>query len=504
MNANETANNDAQDFEAIGDATYCPEDNKLRFYSYSRFGNDIKERVKEAGFRWAPKQECWVAPAWTPAREDLLIELCGEIGDEDYSPEERAADRAERFEGYRGKRLEEAGEHADNFEAGPKTFGHQSAARAERQARRHDRLRGKAINQWSKAEYWQERTAAVIGHALYKSSPEVRRGRILTLEAEQRKHQKKIDEARKKYELWGKIRDEQDIEKATRWAEALSGSSYGWSNYPHPRNPERRDSIWSLIRHDADPINGHEAAALYFQYQPSEPGSEGTRSHRWAKHYELRLAYEKAMIGDEGGLASEVEMIPGGFIRGEQIHKVNKSPATGRVVSVAVMGLVGKRNAWDSELVPGLVTVNIERMGSNIGYRPPTAEELQAFKDAKKAKPKGPSLINPTIEDAQRLQAILNRNAAESYAKRTTYNGQAAPEPQEIETMTQAKWTQWSRSDVYTINEFYGVKIRRYHRYLSTSADSIVVLTDKPQKPLPIDWASLEQPAEERFTLSAQ
>ena len=64
-------------------ATYCPEDNKLRLYSDARLGAETYARVKAAGFKWAPKQELFVAPMWTPDREDLLLELCGEIGDED-------------------------------------------------------------------------------------------------------------------------------------------------------------------------------------------------------------------------------------------------------------------------------------------------------------------------------------------------------------------------------------------------------------------------------------
>jgi hypothetical protein len=74
-------------------ATYSPEDNKLRLYSLHRLDDETYQQVKKAGFKWAPKQELFVAPAWTPAREDLLLELCGEIEDEDYSPEERSADR---------------------------------------------------------------------------------------------------------------------------------------------------------------------------------------------------------------------------------------------------------------------------------------------------------------------------------------------------------------------------------------------------------------------------
>ena len=78
-------------------ATYSPEDNKLRLYSTSRLDEDLYNRVEATGFKWVPKQELFVAPMWTPSREDLLFELCGEIGDEDQSPMERAEERSERF-----------------------------------------------------------------------------------------------------------------------------------------------------------------------------------------------------------------------------------------------------------------------------------------------------------------------------------------------------------------------------------------------------------------------
>ncbi len=66
-------------------ATYSPEDNKLRLYSSTRLDRELYARVRGAGFIYAPKQELFVAPMWTPEREDLLIELCGEIDDEDPS-----------------------------------------------------------------------------------------------------------------------------------------------------------------------------------------------------------------------------------------------------------------------------------------------------------------------------------------------------------------------------------------------------------------------------------
>ena len=48
-------------------ATYSPDDNKLRLYSTTRFDDATYARVRAAGFRWAPKQQVWVAPTWTPA-----------------------------------------------------------------------------------------------------------------------------------------------------------------------------------------------------------------------------------------------------------------------------------------------------------------------------------------------------------------------------------------------------------------------------------------------------
>lgn len=472
-----------EEFRPIGDATYCPEDNKLRFYPDGRFSDEVKNRFKSAGFKWASKQGIYVAPAWTPDREDLLIELCGEIGDEDYSPEERSADRAERFSGYRDKRRSEAGGYADRFESGPSAFGHQNQRRAERQANRHDRLRTRSLTQWDKAEYWQHRTAGVISHALHKSSAPVRRERILRLEAEQRKHLKNLADLLKYRKGWEVVHDEEDGEKATKIARYVAGNNiYDGQNYQHPRNPEISRSLWSLLTLEDDPISGHEAAALYFENRQSEPGTLGDRWERWSRHYENRLAYENAMLENEGGKASEVEMIPGGFFQGAQIQKINRSSVTKRVVSIQFVG--GKR------------PINIERLGEG-HYREPTAEELEAFNAAKKAAPKGPSLINPTMEDAQRLQRILNQKAAESYASRTYNNGQAAPTAQQVEAMTQAEWSRWSKYDTYSTCEYMECcKIRRHHRYLSTSADSIIVITDKPQKPLPINWEKFEQPAQ--------
>ena len=89
-------------------ATYSPDDNKLRLSSATRLDRDVYDRLKAAGFAWAPKQDQFIASMWTPVRADLCVDLAGEIGDDDSNLIDRAEDRAERFEDYRDKRADEA------------------------------------------------------------------------------------------------------------------------------------------------------------------------------------------------------------------------------------------------------------------------------------------------------------------------------------------------------------------------------------------------------------
>ena len=398
-------------------ATYSAEENKLRLYPAHRISAEDFAAVKAAGFRWAPKQELFVCPRWTPAAEDFLLDLCGEIGDEDYSPEERSADRAERFSGYRDKRRGEAHDRADTFQAGPTAFGHQNLQRAERQAAQHDRHRTHAISQWSKAEYWQSRTEGVIAHALHKSDPAVRRGRIKRLEAEQRKHEKERAEAVEAWCAWQQVRRLETQDLATAAAVRLAGNSRGWHEYHHPRT-DRKSSLYGLLSQSDDPITGHEAAYLYFA-NTTNPTDEGTWFGRWSRHYELRLAYERAMLANEGGTAADVAIEPGGWFGKHQVQSVNRSNVTGKVVSVK---LLAPQKWWrgDGPAPLTLQSFNIERLGE-AAYRAPTDGEREAFaakqvaaKDAARASAKEnpkPQLINPTDADAERLQALWNVGA---------------------------------------------------------------------------------------------
>jgi hypothetical protein len=401
---------------------------------------------------------------------------------------------------------------------------------AERQAARHDRLRVGAVNQWRKAEYWHERTRGVISHALHKSSAPVRRGRIKELEAHQRKFLADVEKCQQRYDDWKKLLTMDGIDEviplddggfsivnpnpAQQFAYLLCSDGRDHASLWHPTNEAvnaKAREIWGhglgtydLLCKDSfasvpmERLTPRQVAELYLSRikNPAEQES----FIRWREHYEMRLTYERAMLENEGGSAANVEMVPGGFvnIRGEwyQIQKVNRSTATGRVVSVQVWGTstgyTRESNYTKQETRPRLVNVNIERKGEAI-YREPTPEELAEFNAAKIAKAKAnptPPLINPTPADAARLQKILNDRAAEQAREK----GKKPPSIAEVVETTQANYSRYSgESSIYhtcviTVGE-NRFKCRMKHRgfYEHWTADSVVVLTDKPQKPLPLD-----------------
>lgn len=527
-----------------GAATYSPEDNKLRLY-IGRVPRDEYERLRAQGWQPLHKQredgKGDFAATWTPERRDTALSYAETIDDEDAGPAERAADRAERFSGYRDKRTTEAGGMADRYEAGPTAHGYQSAERAERAAARHDRTGNKAVDLWGRAEYWHRRTAAVISHALHLSSPAVRMGRIKTIESELRKIQASRAEMLQKWRTWQKIAAKDEPER-TAAATVFSGYGHSFHEYTHPITG-RKGSLWSFVSEDApDRITGEQAAALYFaaHTDPDSPAWNETRLADWENHLNQRLAYENQMLEAQGGRAAHVEIIPGGFLRGgrrlgdgeRRIVKVNKSPATGRVVSVLVRdNHPSSVNHWGNPWPDGVPkvlshTVETERLPAD-AYRPPTPEELAAFqaeqaaeKKARKAAAPPPiPLINPTDEEAERLQALWNERAkADHCARHLRAYGRDYSEqfkPSTVCRITQARYSEASKgsfaraetrgvcrggeleprsSNLYSARAEAEAKRRgpAICQVRNTSGDGsdygarrVIVLIDKPQKPLP-------------------
>ena len=95
---------------------------------------------------------------------------------------------------------------------------------------------------------------------------------------------------------------------------------------------------------------------------------------RWIEHYENRLAYERAMLNEGGGLIAEQQEIQVGgrvLVRGEWVRVLRVNRKDGVVCSVRTT----------RRYVPVVSAENIR------GYEAPTAEEAQQIQDAMKKAP---------------------------------------------------------------------------------------------------------------------
>jgi predicted RNA methylase len=284
-----------KDLEVI--ATYSPDDNKIRIYpTAEKFSEEIKQKLRANGYIWAPRQKLYVAPKWTPAREDLAIELCGSIGDEDKSLVERAEERAERFAEYSEKRADEAQRKEENV--GDQTVvGHHSARRANKEAEKLKQGLVKVAELWETANYWEQRARGAVATAKHKERPEVRYRRIRGLEAELRG-------------IRGRYTPTHDPPKTMMQGDV----EYVYCG------PGGRGGSWVKV----DKLPQIKAAMI-----------------RWEQHYENRLRYELLMQDEQGGIvAQQHDLQVGGQIRFEDrwmtILKLNKKD--GKVISVNTNG----------------------------------------------------------------------------------------------------------------------------------------------------------------------
>lgn len=295
-------------------ATYSPEDNKIRLYPVRRLDADLYKQVKAAGFSWAPKQGVFVAPMWTPGRADLAESLAGELGDEDTTLAERAEDRAERFEDYQGKRAADANQArravsaiSEHIPLGqPILIGHHSEKRARRDAQRIEDGMRRAVKMWETSEYWERRAAGAIAHAKYKELPAVRARRIKTIEAAQRKTQKTVDTSARFLAHWRDISSIKGMTNKDGTPTTLEQRAQ------HVANVDRGApwGIWSAL--DKGTMTGEQAQAAAIAAHEAT----AARCARWLAHYANRLAYERAMLAESGGLESDkVKPEKGGAIR---------------------------------------------------------------------------------------------------------------------------------------------------------------------------------------------
>lgn len=364
---------DAPDY--VGTATYSLCDNKLRLYPFARLDRAVYDRVKAAGFSWAPRQEVFVAGMWTPGREDLLVKLCGDIEEEDITPEERAAQRAERFEAYSdnaGRRAEQVQRAVDSIserfaDGQPILVGHHSERKARKDAEKIRTGMRRLVDEMKRTSYWSDRAQDVRDHAAYLQKPAVRARRIKTIEADRRKREREKAELEESLVFWSQ--SEISRELAIAYCNTARGD----------RSVRLRDgsecwSAWSALTDDritVDEVRDQRIPSLRATIAWLE---------RWIQHYDNRLAFERAMLGESGGLISDhYEIKPGGsvLVGGEWLVVVRVNRSGGAINSVTTKA--PRHVSWKDTWKFGIESVK--------GYREPEPMAVEAVKAATKLPP---------------------------------------------------------------------------------------------------------------------
>lgn len=477
-------------------ATYSPEDNKLRLYASARLDAETYARVKEAGFKWAPRQELFVAPKWTPAREDLAIELAGDIEPEEMTLAERAALKAERLETLAAKRYAQAeaqfaradlSESASGIPFGqPILVGHHSERKHRKAIDRASRALAAAVKSEQTANYWLYRATGVECFANMKNDPRTRQNRIKTLLAELRDLQRAINTANSNLQIWEKVTTDDQIR-------ALIGNS---NIAPYGMYSDLRDGKITPQEARERCIKGSTLVAT------------GPTRKRWIEHVLNRLAFERSMLGDvprfEGELTPVIlqafareqgaekpvatETDPGSF----QLESPLPLPA--HIADGTYLDLTG--DDWRDLM-------------QDIGYIVPDAKPRRVS-----SKPAPLPLINPTLEEAERLQAVWN---LQERAAGKAAGNEGRAEPNSVKAVSQALYSNnsgGSYSPFETVDiaadgrrvisgrSYVKVSpaplpaVARIRIYAGGSAfykpRAIVHISDKPAKALPIDLNAIE------------
>ncbi|MCT4709198.1 DUF3560 domain-containing protein [Enterobacteriaceae bacterium H11S18] len=366
-------------------ATYSPDDNKLRLYALHRFDAETYATLRKAGFIWAPKQELFVAPAWTPGREDLLVSFAGDIEDEDSTLFDRQEERAERFSVYRDKRAAESDQALTAVDAlasaiplgQPILVGHHSERSARSHAKKIEKGMERAVMLFDRSEYWQLRATASIRHARYKERSDVRYRRIKKIEVDLRKSEKAIAESEKFMTLWRSDNLDLNMAKVISNHDHIS-CCFTLDKYP--RSPDKSQyegarSLWSALEDEI--ITAEQARAIAI------PCHERTisRCQRWTAHYRNRLSYERAMLAENGGVVTQTrDFQPGGKVlsRGEWLTIIRINKSRGEVSSVVT--------PWYSfyDRDNRTMKLTVDRIED---YKAPAAEEAEAAKKTAKRPP---------------------------------------------------------------------------------------------------------------------
>ena len=248
---------------------------------------DLLPALKGAGFQWARFQGVFVAPAWSPQREDLATALAGPLEDEDMTPAERAEDRAERFNRYEANRERDA--HAARAGVERSRTGSLGSANPRRAPLRATRPEGcRADSSAACASRRHVEPERILG------AP--RRGRDRAAEVQGAPGGPAPEDSRAlsgASEVHEGSRPVASVPGGVGESGPLARGALKIANYDHVRS-----DAWSALQDE-----GADVAAIAAAIQAYDRAIAWRQ--RWADHTENRLAYERAMLGESGGIKAD-------------------------------------------------------------------------------------------------------------------------------------------------------------------------------------------------------
>ena len=263
----------------------------------------------------------------------------------------------------------------------PILVGHHSERHARKDAERIQNGMRKTVQMWKTARYWEDRAAGALRHAKYKELPAVRYRRIKGIEADLRKEQRNVAEAEKYLKAWNACAEIADPEK--RLAVARQIANYCNLNLSRKEGDSDRlsyqPSAYDVLRDEPSSLYVPRTIDEVFAAAREAYPKTIARCERWIEHYTLRIAYDKAMLGESGGIkANAFDFAIGGKVLiGSEwlvILKINK---TGE--SVSTLTTTPPARWWGSKHKAEITAVK--------DYQAPVPEETAAVKAATKLPP---------------------------------------------------------------------------------------------------------------------
>ncbi|OES24039.1 hypothetical protein [Alteromonas macleodii] len=271
--------------DAFTDATYNPEDNKLRLFTDVNIEDDLFSALLEQGFLRVPAQKCFMA-AWTPQREDMCISLVGPVNLDTTSRlysgvAENSPQKPDRF-ALAAQRL-----NADFNGQHLILHGHPNAHTVSRSAPQLDTALSNAKQAADMVMYWEQRLLAQTQNRGKKPSADQVVIRIQKLLAELRRRQNWINHGIILVELWQQLRHIDNAKAQQKQVEYYLHTQLktGEASRQHhlAAYQEGRLSVDQIITQN---IEWGERIAT------------GSNTLRWITHILNRLSYEREKLGN--------------------------------------------------------------------------------------------------------------------------------------------------------------------------------------------------------------